>query len=88
MSLELGGNAPLIVLTMPTRTKRYRAQLFRNSEMPGKPVCANRILVQCSVYDALMEIFSEAVRKLTVGHGLQGTSQAGGMTLSALVGKA
>ena len=62
VSLELGGNAPLIVFDdadLDVAVEGAIASKFRN--MGQTCVCANRILVQDGVYDAFVEKFSAAV---------------------------
>ena len=70
VSLELGGNAPLIVFDdadLDVAVEGAIASKFRN--MGQTCVCANRILVQDGIHDAFVERFSEAVSALRVGHG-------------------
>ncbi len=70
LSLELGGNAPFIVFDDADLDAAVRGAMlskFRNSGQTC--VCANRFLVQDSVYDAFVEKFSAAVAQLKVGAG-------------------
>lgn len=70
LSLELGGNAPFIVFDDADLDAAVRGAMlskFRNSGQTC--VCANRFLVQDSVYDAFVEKFAVAVAKLNVGAG-------------------
>lgn len=70
LSLELGGNAPFIVFDDADLDAAVRGAMlskFRNSGQTC--VCANRFLVQDSVYDAFVEKFAAAVAKLNVGAG-------------------
>lgn len=72
VSLELGGNAPLLVFddaNLELAAKGAVATKFRNSGQTC--VCANRILVQDGVYDKFAELFVEEVKKLKVGNGLE-----------------
>ena len=77
VSLELGGNAPLIVFddcNMEEAVAGAMASKYRNTGQTC--VCANRILVQDGVYDEFSQKFAQAVGKLEVGPGLeQGVSQ-------------
>lgn len=77
VSLELGGNAPLIVFDdadLDAAVEGAMISKYRNSGQTC--VCANRILVQDSVYDAFAEKLTAAVNKLQVGNGLDaGTTQ-------------
>jgi succinate-semialdehyde dehydrogenase/glutarate-semialdehyde dehydrogenase len=71
LSLELGGNAPFIVFddaNLDAAVEGAIASKFRNTGQTC--VCANRILVQDSVYDAFANKLSIAVKKLKVGMGL------------------
>ncbi|HIB17922.1 MAG: NAD-dependent succinate-semialdehyde dehydrogenase [Alphaproteobacteria bacterium] len=77
ISLELGGNAPLIVFDdcdMEQAVRGAMASKYRNAGQTC--VCANRILVQDGVYDEFASLFAEAVGELQVGHGLsEGVTQ-------------
>jgi succinate-semialdehyde dehydrogenase/glutarate-semialdehyde dehydrogenase len=70
VSLELGGNAPFIVFDdadLDAAVKGAILSKFRN--MGQTCVCANRFLVQDSVYDAFAEKLKKAVAVLKVGDG-------------------
>ena len=77
VSLELGGNAPFIVFddaNLDVAVEGAMASKYRNSGQTC--VCANRLLVQDSVYDAFAEKLAAAVEKLQVGNGMEdGTTQ-------------
>ncbi|MDC5413228.1 NAD-dependent succinate-semialdehyde dehydrogenase [Acinetobacter baumannii] len=77
LSLELGGNAPVLVFddaNLEQAVQGIMASKYRNSGQTC--VCANRIYVQDGIYDALAERLVEAVSKLKVGDGRQeGTTQ-------------
>ena len=78
MSLELGGNAPFIVFDdadLDAAVEGAMASKYRNTGQTC--VCANRLLVQDSVYDAFCDKLAEAVSKLKVGDGLKGETQQG-----------
>ena len=67
-SMELGGNAPLIVFDdadLDVAVAGAMASKYRNAGQTC--VCANRILVQDGVHDAFVERLSAAVRALKVG---------------------
>jgi succinate-semialdehyde dehydrogenase/glutarate-semialdehyde dehydrogenase len=71
ITLELGGNAPFIVFDdadVDEAVKGAIASKFRNTGQTC--VCANRILVQEGIYDLFTKKFVEAVKKLTVGNGI------------------
>lgn len=72
VSMELGGNAPFIVFDdadLDAAAEGLMASKFRNAGQTC--VCANRILVQSSVYDAFIEKFVEKVKLLRIGDGLE-----------------
>ena len=78
LSLELGGNAPFIVFEdadLDAAVQGAIASKYRNTGQTC--VCANRLLVQSSVYEEFARKLTEAVRKLRVGDGLQGVTDQG-----------
>jgi len=69
-SMELGGNAPFIVFDdadIDAAVKGAVICKFRNAGQTC--VCANRFLVQESVYDEFCEKFAAATSQLKVGNG-------------------
>jgi succinate-semialdehyde dehydrogenase/glutarate-semialdehyde dehydrogenase len=78
VSLELGGNAPFIVFDdadLDAAVEGAIASKYRNTGQTC--VCANRLLVQDSVYEAFAEKLAVAVKALAVGNGLEGDFQQG-----------
>ncbi len=78
MSLELGGNAPFIVFDdadLDAAVEGAIASKYRNSGQTC--VCANRFLVQSSVYDKFVDKLVTAVSKLKVGNGMDNGVQQG-----------
>jgi succinate-semialdehyde dehydrogenase/glutarate-semialdehyde dehydrogenase len=77
MSLELGGNAPFIVFddaNLDEAVAGAIASKYRNSGQTC--VCANRLLVQASIYSAFASKLAVAVAELRVGDGkIPGTLQ-------------
>ncbi len=72
ISLELGGNAPLLVFAdadLDLAVKGAIASKFRNAGQTC--VCANRILVEDAIYDAFAKRLADAVAQLKVGPGDQ-----------------
>jgi len=70
LSLELGGNAPVLVFddaNLEQAVQGIMVSKFRNSGQTC--VCANRIYVQAGIYDALAEKLTIAVANLKVGDG-------------------
>jgi succinate-semialdehyde dehydrogenase / glutarate-semialdehyde dehydrogenase len=78
LSLELGGNAPFIVFEdadLDAAVAGTIASKYRNTGQTC--VCANRLFVQDSIYDAFVAKLSAAVAKLSVGDGLAGRTDQG-----------
>jgi len=72
VSLELGGNAPFIVFDdadLDQAVEGALASKYRN--MGQTCVCANRFLVQDSVYDAFAAKLDARVRTMKVGDGAE-----------------
>ncbi len=70
VSLELGGNAPFIVFDdadLEAAVQGTLASKYRNTGQTC--ICANRIFVQDSVYEAFAKKFAQAVQQLKVGVG-------------------
>ena len=88
LSLELGGNAPFIVFEdadLDAAVAGAIASKYRNTGQTC--VCANRLLVQSSVYDAFTEKLVAAVAALRVGNGLEGVTDQGPLIDSNAVAK-
>jgi len=78
VSLELGGNAPLLVFDdadLDAAVDGAIASKFRNTGQTC--VCANRLLVQDSVYEAFAGKLAEAVKKLKPAPGMDPGSTQG-----------
>ena len=88
LSLELGGNAPFIVFDdadLDAAVAGALASKYRNAGQTC--VCANRILVQASVYDAFAEKLTAAVSAFKVGDGMAEGSQIGPLINPAAASK-
>jgi succinate-semialdehyde dehydrogenase/glutarate-semialdehyde dehydrogenase len=73
LSLELGGNAPFIVFEDADLDAAAEGALMSKYRNAGQTcVCANRIYVQDSVYDAFAAKLAEKVRTFKVGQGVEG----------------
>jgi len=84
VSMELGGNAPLIVFEDADLDAAVEGTLISKYRNSGQTcVCTNRILVQESVYDAFADKLASAVKKLKVGDGTEE-----GVTLGPLINMA
>ncbi len=89
VSMELGGHAPMIIFDdadLDAAVKGAMASKYRNSGQTC--VCTNRIYVQEKVYDAFAKKFSNAVKELKVGSGLDDGVTQGPLIEPAAVDKA
>src|SRR6202049_3821444 len=72
ISLELGGNAPLIVFDDADLDAAVEGKIISKYGNTGQTcVCANRLYVQDGVYDAFAEKLVTAVQQLKVGNGFE-----------------
>ncbi|MCX7283116.1 MAG: NAD-dependent succinate-semialdehyde dehydrogenase [Novosphingobium sp.] len=88
LSLELGGNAPLIVFDdadLDLAVKATMASKFRNAGQTC--VCANRILVHAPIYDEFASRLGAAVSALHVGNGMEAETTTGPLINRAAVDK-
>ncbi|HQT65241.1 MAG: succinate-semialdehyde dehydrogenase (NADP(+)) [Acidocella sp. 20-57-95] len=88
LSMELGGNAPFIVFDdadLDEAVKGAMASKFRNAGQTC--VCANRLLVQDSVFDAFAAKLKIAVDALKVGNGMDAGVTQGPMINAESVAK-
>ena len=87
-TMELGGNAPLIVFDdadLERAVAGAMASKFRNAGQTC--VSANRIYVQTGVYDAFASRLAEEMAKLKVGRGLEEGVNVGPLINEAAVTK-
>ena len=71
LSLELGGNAPFIVFDDADLDAAVEGAIISKFRNAGQTcVCANRLYIQDSVYDAFAAKLQVAVAKLKVGNGM------------------
>ena len=78
LSLELGGNAPVLVFNSANLDQAVQGVMdtkFRNAGQTC--VCANRIYVQSEIYDAFIEKLKVKVEALKVGNGLDSDTDIG-----------
>jgi succinate-semialdehyde dehydrogenase/glutarate-semialdehyde dehydrogenase len=78
ISLELGGNAPLILFEDADPDEAVAGAIsckYRNSGQTC--VCANRILVQDGIYDDFAGKLVDAVRQLKISNGFEEGAQQG-----------
>ena len=81
VSMELGGNAPLIVFDdadLSIAVPEALASKFRNAGQTC--VCANRIFVQDGIYDEFAAAMKAAVEKMKLGNGAED-----GVTMGPLI---
>ena len=88
LSLELGGNAPFIVFEdadLDVAVEGAIASKYRNTGQTC--VCANRLLIQDSVYAVFAEKLAAAVKKLKPAFGLEAGATQGPLIDDAAVEK-
>jgi succinate-semialdehyde dehydrogenase/glutarate-semialdehyde dehydrogenase len=88
ISLELGGQAPLIVFEdadLELTAEQALASKFRNAGQTC--ICTNRIYVQESVLDDFVGLFTDKVKKLRVGNGLERGTDIGPLIDAQAVAK-
>jgi len=89
LSLELGGNAPLLVFEDCMVDEAVAATLLAKFRNGGQScIAANRIYVQRQVYDPFMRRLTEKVKALVVGDGVDPRVQVGPLIDEAAVAKA
>ncbi|KZL15442.1 Glutarate-semialdehyde dehydrogenase DavD [Pseudovibrio axinellae] len=87
-SMELGGNAPLIVFDdadLDAAVEGAMISKFRNNGQTC--VCSNRIYVQAAVYEDFTQKLVAAVKKMKVGDGFEENVVAGPLISEAAVKK-
>ncbi|MDR5713076.1 NAD-dependent succinate-semialdehyde dehydrogenase [Nesterenkonia flava] len=79
-SMELGGNAPFMVLSDADLDQAVAGALVAKFRNAGQAcVGANRIIVHTAVFDEFVEKFVAAVQQLKVGHALEDGVEIGPM---------
>jgi succinate-semialdehyde dehydrogenase / glutarate-semialdehyde dehydrogenase len=88
LGMELGGNAPFIVFDDADLDKAVQGAMASKYRNTGQTcVCANRIYVQDSVYDAFAQKLAAEVKKMKVGPGTENGVTAGPLINKAAVEK-
>ncbi|MFT5447475.1 MAG: succinate-semialdehyde dehydrogenase/glutarate-semialdehyde dehydrogenase [Gammaproteobacteria bacterium] len=88
VSMELGGNAPFLVFDDADIDAAVVGAMMSKYRNAGQTcVCANRILVQDSVYDQFAEKLAKAAGAMKVGNGLDDDVQQGPLIDQAAVAK-
>lgn len=78
LSLELGGNAPLLIFNSADLDIALRGTLATKFRNTGQTcICANRIFVQSGIHDAFVERLSAAVTELRLGDPFQDDTDQG-----------
>ncbi|MBF6992514.1 NAD-dependent succinate-semialdehyde dehydrogenase [Cupriavidus sp. IK-TO18] len=88
LSLELGGNAPVLVFDdadVDTAVQGIMAAKFRNAGQTC--VCANRIYVQSAIYDQVATRLAAEIRALRVGDGMAHGTNIGPLINHAAVAR-
>jgi succinate-semialdehyde dehydrogenase/glutarate-semialdehyde dehydrogenase len=88
LSLELGGNAPLLIFDdadLDTAVETAMVAKFRNSGQSC--VAANRLYVQRGIHDAFVKAFGDKVRAMTLGDGFDAATDIGPLIDEAGVAK-
>ncbi len=81
LTLELGGNAPLIVFDDADLSEAVAGAMASKYRNAGQTcVCANRILVQSGIYERFADALAAETRTLTVGPGREA-----GVTIGPLI---
>lgn len=78
VSMELGGNAPILVFDDADIDKAVAGAIASKYRNAGQTcICANRILVQSSIYDSFAEKFAHAVGEFHLGDGMNDKTTMG-----------
>ncbi|WP_426357518.1 NAD-dependent succinate-semialdehyde dehydrogenase [Pseudocolwellia sp. HL-MZ19] len=77
-SMELGGNAPLIVFDDADIDKAIDATIASKYRNSGQTcICANRILVQDTIYQTFVTKLKDKVKEFRLGNGIDKTTTHG-----------
>ncbi|KAH3680186.1 hypothetical protein WICMUC_000502 [Wickerhamomyces mucosus] len=80
LSMELGGNAPVIVFKDADLDKAVEQSIASKFRGLGQTcVCANRIYVESSILEAFEKKFVEKVSQFVIGHGLDDATTHGAL---------
>ena len=88
VSLELGGNAPFIIFADADLDRAVTGVMISKFRNGGQTcVCANRIFVEDSIYDAFTAKLQKAVGELVVGNGMSAGATIGPLIDQAAIDK-
>ena len=77
-SMELGGNAPVIIFADSDLDKAVSGAVMAKYRNAGQTcICANRIIVEESVYDEFVKKFTDKVNQFTLGNGFNEATTIG-----------
>lgn len=88
LSLELGGNAPFIIMddaNVKAAVKHLINSKFRNAGQTC--VCANRVFIHEDKKEEFLDVFVSEVKKLKVGNGLEEDTKIGPLINEAAIEK-
>jgi succinate-semialdehyde dehydrogenase / glutarate-semialdehyde dehydrogenase len=89
LSLELGGLAPVLVFDDADLEKAVENAMLAKFRNTGQScIAANRIYVQCGIYDRFVARFVEKAKALKVGDGLEANMDIGALIDDAGMNKA
>lgn len=78
VSMELGGHAPFIVFEDADLDKATDGVLISKYRNTGQTcICLNRLYVHSSIQEEFTHLLKEKVEKLTVGNGMEDTTEIG-----------
>jgi succinate-semialdehyde dehydrogenase/glutarate-semialdehyde dehydrogenase len=89
LSLELGGHAPVLVFEDADLDQAVEGTMLAKFRNTGQScIAANRIYVQCPIYETFLKRLVEKTRALKVGDGLDPWSQIGALIDEEAIAKA
>lgn len=88
VSMELGGNAPLIIFDDADINEAVKGAIICKYRNAGQTcVCANRIFVQDGIYDEFAKKFAAAAKAMKMGNGFDDGVTVGPLIEAAAVDK-
>ena len=88
LSLELGGNAPVLVFNDADLDLAVKGVIASKFKVSGQTcVCANRIFVQDGIYDEFIKRLSDIVQTFKVGNGADAGTTHGPLIHAAAANK-
>jgi succinate-semialdehyde dehydrogenase/glutarate-semialdehyde dehydrogenase len=77
-SMELGGNAPLIIFDDADLDKAVEATIMSKYRNSGQTcICANRIMVQEGIYQTFVDKLTAKVKEFRLGNGIESNTTHG-----------